>query len=98
MNEEKAILLFCLIDDFLKTCPQKRLRDPLQQIMTDSEVVFAGILSAYWLSGNFRRGLIHIVEKKYCLKVLSEGQFLRRIKNISEEIWNKALRFLVRAF
>jgi len=94
MNEETAILLFCLIDDFIKTCPQKRLRDPRQQIMTDSEVIFAGIISAHWLAGNFRRGLIHIVEKKYCLKVLSEGQFLRRIKSIPEETWNKILRLL----
>lgn len=80
MNEETAIVLFCLIDDFLKTCPSKRLRDPKQQIMTDAEIVFASVLSAYWFSGNFRRGLIYVMEKKYCLKILSESQFFRRIK------------------
>lgn len=94
MNEETAILLFCLIDDFLKTRLSKRLRDPQQQIMTDSEVMFAGILSAYWFSGNFRKGLIYSVEKKYCLKILSESQFLRRIKNIPQDIWNQALKLL----
>lgn len=94
MNEETAIVLFCLIDDFLKTCPPKRLRDPKQQIMTDSEIVFTGILSAYWFSGNFRRGLIYAVEKKYCLKVLSESQFLRRIKNIHQDTWNRVLKYL----
>jgi hypothetical protein len=64
--------------------------------MTDSEIVFAGILSAYWFSGNFRRGLIYIVEKKYCLRILSESQFLRRIKKIPEEIRNKILRLFAR--
>lgn len=96
MNEETVILLFCLIDDFLKTCPQKRLRDPRQQVMTDSEVIFAGIFSAHWCSGNFRRGLIDCCGKKYCLKVLSEGQFLRRIKSIPQEIWNRVLRLLAK--
>lgn len=96
MNEQTAIVLFCLIDDFLKTCPPKRLRDPRQQIMTDSEVVFSGILSAYWFAGNFRRGLLYVAEKKYCLKILSESQFLRRIKNIPQNIWSKVLRILAR--
>ena len=94
MNEDTAIVLFCLIDDFLKTCPQKRLRDPKQQIMTDSEVIFTGILSAYWCAGNFRRGLIYSVEKKYCLRVLSESQFLRRIKGIPQQIWSQILILL----
>jgi hypothetical protein len=94
MNEETAIILFCLIDDFLKTYRQKRLRDPKQQIMTDSEVVFAGILSAYWHGGNFRRGLVYSMEKKYCLKVLSESQFLRRIKSIPQEVWKRILILL----
>lgn len=96
MNEETAILLFCLIDDFLKTRHSKRLRDPRQQIMTDSEVAFVGILSAYWFSGNFRKGLVYALQRKYCLKILSESQFLRRIKNISQETWNQLLRLLAK--
>lgn len=94
MTEETAILLFCLIDDFLKTCRPKRLRDPRQQIMTDSEVVFTGILSAYWFGGNLRRGAQYVLEKKYCLKILSESQFIRRIKNIPQERWNEIIKLL----
>jgi hypothetical protein len=63
-------------------------------MMTDSEVVFSGILSAYWFSGNFRKGLLYVAERRYCLKTLSEGQFLRRIKNIPQDVWNKVLRLL----
>ena len=94
MNEETAILVFCIIDDFLKIRPQKRLRDPQQQIMTDSEVVFSGILAAYWFAGNFRRGLTYAVEKKYYSKSLSEGQFSRRIKRIPQDVWNGILKLL----
>jgi hypothetical protein len=94
MNEVTAITLFCHIDDFLQTCRAKRLRDPDQQKMTDSEVIFAGILSAYLFCSNFRRGLMYVVEKHYCTRVLSEGQFLRRLKNIPEEVWQKILRTL----
>lgn len=87
MNELSAIALFCLVDDTLKAHRHKRLRDPSQEVMSDSEVVFAGILSAQWFSGNLRRGLAYILERKYCLKVLSEGRFLRRLKAVPDEIW-----------
>jgi hypothetical protein len=63
MNEETAIVLFCLIDDFLKTCPPKRLRDPKQQMMRESENVFAIILSAYEFKGDFRNGLSKLTHK-----------------------------------
>lgn len=96
MNEEKNIVLFCLIDDFLKIPRHKRLRDPKQEIMNDSEVIFVGILSAYWFGGNFRRGLMYVSEKKYCLKVLSESRFLRRIQSIPEEFWKELLKVLAK--
>ncbi len=97
MNEEYAIGLFCLIDDVLKACHQKRLRDPSQESMSDSEVVFTGILSARWFAGNLRRGLSYVFERQYCHKVLSEGRFLRRLKAISQDVWSVLQSFLARA-
>jgi hypothetical protein len=96
MNEVSAIALFCLIDDVLNAYHHKRLRDPSQEVMADSEVVFAGILSAQWFSGNLRRGLAYALERKYCLRVLSEGRFLRRLKAIPDEVWAILQMFLAR--
>lgn len=92
MNEFTAITLFCLVDDFLKKQPQKRLRDPSQQVMSDSEVIFTGIFAAYWVSGNLRKALFDVAKKRFCLRVLSESQFLRRLKKIPELIWKEILK------
>lgn len=97
MNEESAISLFCLIDDVLKAYYHKRLRDPTQEVMSDSEVVFAGILSARWFAGNLRRGLSYVFEKQYCHKILSEGRFLRRLKAVPQDVWAILQSFLARA-
>lgn len=96
MNEVSAIQLFCLIDDVFKAYHHKRLRDPNQEVMTDSEVAFVGILSAQWFSGNLRRGLAYVLERKYCLKALLEGRFLRRLKAIPDDIWAILQMFLAR--
>ena len=97
MKEDSVIALFCLIDDVLKAYHHKRLRDPSQESMTDSEVIFAGILSARWFAGNLRNGLAYVFERGYCLKVFSEGRFLRRLKAISQEIWAILLSFFAKA-
>lgn len=88
MNEVSAIKCYCLIDDIIKNNYSKRLQNQDQQIMSDTEVVFASILSAQWFSGNFRRGLLFISTQKYCLNILSEGRFLRRLKAIPMSIWS----------
>jgi len=68
------------IDDVLKTYHSKRFRDPTQELMSDAEVVFAGILSARHFAGNLRKDLAYVLEKRYVLKTLSEGRFLRRLR------------------
>jgi len=97
MNEMSSIALFCLIDDVVKAYHHKRLRAPEQEVMSDSEVIFTGILSAQWFAGNLRRGMSYVLDRKYCLKVLSEGRFLRRLKAIPSEIWAILQMFLARS-
>lgn len=87
MKEESVIALFCLIDDILEANHHKRLRNQRQERMSDSEVVLTGLLAARWFAGNLRRGLAYVLEQNYCLKTLSEGRFLRRLKAIPQEIW-----------
>ncbi len=96
MKEETAIALFCLIDDVIRAYHHKRQRNK-QEVMSDAEVVFAGILSAQWFTGNFRRGLTYIANQKYCLRALSESRFLRRLKAIPTDLWRILQIFLARA-
>ena len=78
MKEETAIALFCLIDDVIRAYRHKRQRSK-QEVMSDAEVIFAGILSTQWFTGNFRKegGWAYIANQKYCLRILSESRFLR---------------------
>jgi Transposase DDE domain len=97
MNEESAITLFCLIDDVFKAYRHKRLRDPNQEVMSDSEVAFAGILAARLFAGNLRKGIAYMAERNFCLAILSESQFSRRLHGIPQEIWSILQTFLARA-
>lgn len=97
MNDKSAIALFCLIDDVLKAFHHKRLRDPSQESMSDSEVVFTGILAARHFACNLRKGLAYVTDKKFCSKPLSESRFNYRLKAIPGEIWVLLQQFLARA-
>ena len=64
-----VILLFCIVDDTLKSHYSKQLKDPKQELISDAEIVLASIMAAWLFAGNLRRGLNYISERKYCTKI-----------------------------
>ena len=89
MNDLYFIELFCFIDNALSSMGIKE--DPRAQL-SETEVVFVGILAARLFSGNIRNASFFLKSSGYCPKMLSESRLNRRLHRI--DYWNNLLSLL----
>ena len=91
MKEIYFIKLFCIIDDSLK---QLSIKDDIRSKISNSEVVFVGIIAARFFSGNIRMAFSFLFFHKYLTLHISESRLNRRIRSI--DCWDQLLKILAK--
>jgi hypothetical protein len=80
----EIIELYCIADETLKSFDFKT--DP-QCKMSSAEIVTFSLLCGLYFSGNFKQARIFSSIMKFFPNILSHSQLVRRIHNLSEEVW-----------
>ena len=83
--------IFCLSDDFIK---ELRIKQDLQQKMSDSEVITVGLVALRYFSGNISQSRHFLSEHGYIPSMLSESRLIRRLHKIPDLFWHVFLGFL----
>ena len=84
--DEQIVLLFVLIDDFLKA--YGHTEDPQRQ-MSDAEVLTTALVAMLYFGGRFERARWFMRDQRYILKMLSKSRFNRRLHQLQP--WIQAL-------
>jgi len=82
--ETEIIILFCVIDDYLKCINHK---DDIQSKMTTAEIMTVTIAAARFFNGNQEQSCQFFKEHHYVNYMLSKSQFNRRLHAIKLHIW-----------
>ena len=77
--DEQIVLLFVLIDDFLKA--YGHAEDPQRQ-MSDAEVLTTALVAMLYFGGRFERARWFMRDQRYILKMLSKSRFNRRLHQL----------------
>jgi len=75
--------LFYLIDEYLKNSFHK---EDKQVTMSDSEIIFAYLVSFQYFSGNYFKTLFFLKQSKLMSKILSSSRFSRRLNRLKNKI------------
>jgi hypothetical protein len=76
-------LIYFLIDEYLK---QTFHQEDKQSLMSDSEIIFAYVISFNFFSGNYCKTLCFLKQTNLMKYVLSKSRFSRRIKSLEWKI------------
>jgi hypothetical protein len=93
--ETEIIILFCIVDDYLKIL---NFKDDLQATMPSTEVMTVTIAAAMFFGGNHQRSQDFFKDHKYVRYMLSKSQFNRRMHSIPMHIWEDLQRILSEVF
>ena len=81
--ETKIIILFCVIDDYLKAI---NFKDDLQAKMSSSEIMTIAISAGNFFGGDYTKACSFFKNHRYVRHMLSKSQFNRRMHAIPLDI------------
>lgn len=84
--DEQIVLLFVLIDDFLKAYGHY---EDAQRQMSDAEVLTTALVAMLYFGGRFERARWFMRDQRYVLRMLSKSRFNRRLHQLQP--WIQAL-------
>ena len=84
--DEQIVLLFVLIDDFLKAYGH---HEDAQRQMNDAEVLTTALVAMLYFGGRFERARRFMRDQRYVLRMLSKSRFNRRLHQLQP--WIQAL-------
>lgn len=84
--DEQIVLLFVLIDDFLKAYGH---HENAQRQMSDAEVLTTALVAMLYFGGRFERARWFMRDQRYVLRMLSKSRFNRRLHQLQP--WIQAL-------
>lgn len=93
--ETEIIILFCVIDDYLKAIQHK---DDIQSKMSTAEIMTTAITAAKFFGGNQERSCQFLKEHGYVNYMLSKSQFNRKLHMIDLNIWEDLQRLISEVF
>lgn len=93
--ETEIIVIFCIIDDYLKSI---NFKDDKQAKMSTAEIMTVAIVAAYYFGGNQEKARIFFYEYSYSKYTLSKSQFNRRLHAIDTYIWECLQKMLAEVF
>ncbi len=89
---EEAIVIYCIIDDVLKSLKHK---DDIRAIFSDAEILLIAIIAMLYYGGNYTKAI------KFCMdllkKKISLSRFIRRLKrldNLYFSIFNLVIKLI----
>lgn len=91
----QIIVLFCIIDDFLKAIAYQ---DDVQAKMTTAEVITVAIAAGMFFGGNHEKSRIFFKDHRYIKNMLSKSQFNRRLHAINSNVWKQLHYILAQVF
>ena len=91
---EKIITLYCVCADFLTAFGH---HEDVQSRVSTAEVMTTALVAAALFHGNQERSRLFLREYGYIPRMLSKGQFNRRLHAISEETWQALFALLAEA-
>lgn len=80
----QIITIYCLCDDFLRAWGRT---DAPQAKMTTAEVMTVALVAVTLFNGNHQRSRCFLKEHGYIPKMLSKGNFNRRLHQVPEILW-----------
>jgi len=93
--ETQIIILFCIIDDYLKASGHK---DDIQSTMSTAEIMTIAITAGLFFGGNYEKCRSFFKDHHYVHSMLSKSQFNRRVNSIPEFMWQQLQHILSQAF
>lgn len=81
--DEQIVLLFVLIDDFLKAYGH---HEDSQRQMSDAEVLTTALVAMLYFGGRFERARWFMRDQRYVLRMLSKSRFNRRLHQLQSWI------------
>lgn len=93
--ETRIIILFCIIDDYLKAI---NFKDDSQSKMSSAEIMTVAIAAAQFFGGNHEKCRLLFAMHNYVRYMLSKSQFNRKLMAIDLHIWENLQRLLSAVF
>ena len=80
----QIVSIYCLCDDFLRAWGHT---DAPQAKMTTAQVMTVALVAVTLFDGNHEKSRCFLSEQGYIHKMLSKGNFSRRLHQVPEEVW-----------
>lgn len=93
--ETQIIILFCIIDDYLKASGCK---DDIQVTMSTAEIMTVAVTAGMFFGGNYEKSRAFFKDHHYVRSMLSKSQFNRRLNEIPNFMWQQLQHILGQAF
>lgn len=93
--EMQLIIAYCICDDVVKNLG---IREDPQVKMNMAEVMVTALAAMKFFGGNYERARVFMMEYGYIPNMLSKSQFSRRLKAISDHVWETVCFVLSEAF